>query len=72
MGMLHGYLYFNVAHEMKLANGASIYVPNVYTMPSLKPLMFFEVLIGKKQPAAAPAAGASPSATPNAPASSPN
>jgi hypothetical protein len=74
MGMLHGYLYFNVAHEMKLANGASIYVPNVYSMPSLKPLMFFEVPIGKKQPptAAAPAPDASPSAAPTAPASSPN
>ena len=72
MGMLHGYLYFNVAHEMKLANGASIYVPNVYSMPSLKPLMFFEVPIGKKQPAAAPAPDASPGAAPTAPASSPN
>jgi hypothetical protein len=54
MGMLHGYLYFNVSHEMKLAQGASIYVPNVYSMPSNKPLMFFEAPIGKKPaPAAA-------------------
>jgi hypothetical protein len=60
MGLLHGYLYFNVAHEMKLANGASIYVPNVYSMPSLQPLMFFEVPIGKKQPAAAPTAARPP------------
>ena len=49
MGMLHGYLYFNVSHEMKLADGATIYVPNVYSMPSNKPLMFFEAPIGKKK-----------------------
>jgi hypothetical protein len=54
MGMLHGYLYFNVSHEMKLAQGASIYVPNVYSMPSNKPLMFFEAPIGKKSAEAPP------------------
>jgi hypothetical protein len=54
-GMLHGYLYFNVSHEMKLAQGASIYVPNVYAMPSNKPLMFFEAPIGKKVAADPPA-----------------
>jgi hypothetical protein len=64
MSTLHGYLYFNVAHEMNLANGASIYVPNVYSMPSLKPLMFFEVRIGKKQP---PATQATPDAATPAP-----
>jgi hypothetical protein len=54
MGMLHGYLYFNVNHEMKLADGASIYVPNVYSMPSNQPLMFFEAPIGKKKTDAQP------------------
>jgi hypothetical protein len=34
---------------MKLADGATIYVPNVYSMPSNKPLMFFEAPIGKKK-----------------------
>ena len=55
MSTLHGYLYFNVSREWKLAEGASIYVPNVYSMPSNKPLMFFEAPIGKKP---APAASA--------------
>ncbi len=55
MSTLHGYLYFNVSREWKLAEGASIYVPNVYSMPSNKPLMFFEAPIGKK-PAPAPSA----------------
>jgi hypothetical protein len=65
MAMLHGYLYFNVNHEMKVAQGASIYVPNVYSMPSNKPLMFFEAPIGKKsaQPQTPPAAA--PAATPD-------
>jgi len=64
MGMLHGYLYFNVSHEMKLADGASIYVPNVYSMPSNKPLMFYEAPIGKKK-ADVPPATEAPASNPN-------
>lgn len=45
---LHGYLYFDVSHELKLADTASIYVPDAFSMPSNKPLMFFEVPVGKK------------------------
>ena len=63
MAMLHGYLYFNVNHEMKVAQGASIYVPNVYSMPSNKPLMFYEAPIGKKSEQAPPAAA--PTAAPD-------
>jgi hypothetical protein len=63
MGMLHGYLYFNVSHEMKLADGASIYVPNVYSMPSNKPLMFYEAPIGKKKAESAPAVAPADPAT---------
>lgn len=48
MSTLRGYLYFDVSHELKLANTASLYVPDVFSMPSGKPLMFFETPIGKK------------------------
>jgi hypothetical protein len=65
MGMLHGYLYFNVSREMKLAENATIYVPNVYSMPSNKPMMFYEAPIGKKKAADAQASPAAPAASPN-------
>jgi hypothetical protein len=48
MSTLRGYLYFDVSHELKLANTASLYVPDVFSMPSGKPLMFFETPVGKK------------------------
>ncbi len=48
MSTLRGYLYFDVSHELKLAKTASLYVPDVFSMPSGKPLMFFETPVGKK------------------------
>lgn len=42
-GSIHGFLYFNVSHEMSLANTSSLYVPDVVIAPSNNPLVFFEV-----------------------------
>jgi hypothetical protein len=42
-GTIHGFLYFNVSHEMSLANTSSLYVPDVVIAPSNNPLVFFEV-----------------------------
>jgi hypothetical protein len=49
MGMVHGFLFFNLSHEMSLADNASLFVPDVMTVPSNKPMMFFEVAFGPKQ-----------------------
>ena len=40
---VHGFVYFNVNHEMSLADNAKLYVPDVMILPSKKPLIFFEV-----------------------------
>jgi hypothetical protein len=48
MSTLRGYLYFDVSRELKLADTASIYVPDAFAMPSGKPLMFFETPVGRK------------------------
>lgn len=47
MGMIHGFLFFDLGDDMSLAQTASIYVPDVTVVPSQKPLMFFEVPVGK-------------------------
>jgi hypothetical protein len=47
MGTIHGFLFFNVDHDLSLAEGASLYVPDVTAIPGNKPLMFFEVEFGK-------------------------
>lgn len=47
MGMLHGFLFFDVNHDLSLANHASLYVPDVLNVPDKKTLMFFEVTLGK-------------------------
>ncbi len=47
MGTLHGFLYFNLSHDLSLAEGASLYVPDVTALPAGKPLMFFEVVLSK-------------------------
>lgn len=47
-GMIHGFLFFDLGgNDMSLAETASIYVPDVTLVPSQKPLMFFEVPVGK-------------------------
>ena len=47
MGTLHGFLFFNMSRDLSLAEGASLYVPDVTVVPGNKPLMFFEVVFGK-------------------------
>ena len=44
---IHGFLFFDLNHDMSLAADASLYVPDVTTVPSNKALMFFEVSLGK-------------------------
>jgi hypothetical protein len=46
MGMIHGFLFFNLSHQMSLADGASLYLPEAVIVPSNKALMFFEVALG--------------------------
>ena len=42
-GAIHGFLYFNMNHQISLARNASLYVPDAMIIPSNKALMFFEV-----------------------------
>lgn len=48
LGMIHGFLFFDLNRDMSLAERASLYVPNVTNVSAKKPLMFFEVLLGKQ------------------------
>jgi hypothetical protein len=45
-GAVHGFVYFNVNHEMGLADTAVLYIPDAVILPSKKALMFFEVPLG--------------------------
>ena len=47
MGMIHGFVFFDLGDDMSLADTASIYVPDITRVPSQKPLMFFEVPVGR-------------------------
>jgi hypothetical protein len=49
MATIHGFLYFDLNGDVSLAEGASLYVPDVTVVPSSKALMFFEVPLGKRQ-----------------------
>jgi hypothetical protein len=49
-GTIHGFLYFNLNHDMSLAPGASLYVPDATIVPSNKALMFFEVPLSTLPP----------------------
>lgn len=42
-GSIHGFVFFNMNHEIELASTASLYVPDVTLVPANQPLMFFEV-----------------------------
>jgi hypothetical protein len=48
MATIHGFLFFDLGQDMSLADGASLYLPDVTNLPSKKPLMFFEVLLDKR------------------------
>ncbi|MGA8223564.1 MAG: hypothetical protein WB780_18085 [Candidatus Acidiferrales bacterium] len=49
MGMIHGFLYFNVNHDLSLAASSSLYAPDAVVLPANKPLMFFEVPLGTSE-----------------------
>lgn len=42
-GMIHGFLFFNMSHNLSLATYSSLYIPDALIAPSNKALMFFEV-----------------------------
>jgi len=46
MGSIHGFLFFDMSHDFTLVSRSSLYVPDVSTVPSNKPLIFFEVPLG--------------------------
>jgi hypothetical protein len=43
MATIHGFLFFDLDRDISLADNASLYLPNVTTIPSNKALLFFEV-----------------------------
>ena len=47
MATIHGFVFFDLNGDLSLAAKASLYVPDVATIPSNKALMFFEVPLGK-------------------------
>jgi hypothetical protein len=46
MGIIHGFLYFNLSHDMTLVPKSSLYLPDAVVIPTAKPLMFFEIPLG--------------------------
>jgi hypothetical protein len=49
--VLHGFLFFDLDRDLSLAQNATLYVPDIFTVPANKPLMFFEVPLGAAAPA---------------------
>jgi hypothetical protein len=47
MATIHGFVFFDLNGDLSLAARASLYVPDITTIPSNKALMFFEVPLGK-------------------------
>jgi hypothetical protein len=47
MGSIHGYLFFDLKHDVSLVNQSSLYIPDAVIIPSKKPLIFFEVSFAK-------------------------
>ncbi len=47
MATIHGFVFFDLNGDLSLAANASLYVPDVTSIPSNKALMFFEVPLGK-------------------------
>jgi hypothetical protein len=45
---LHGFCFFDMGHNFDLAQYSTLYIPDVTTIPSRKPLMYFEVPLGAK------------------------
>ncbi len=49
-GAIHGFLFFDVSHDMSVAEKATLYVPNVTVVATKKVLIFFEVALGRTPP----------------------
>jgi len=43
LATIHGYLFFNLGHDFKLAADSTLYLPDIKIVPGNKLLMFFEV-----------------------------
>ena len=48
--LIHGFLFFDLNRDRSLAEDASIYVPDVSTIPANKTLMFFEAPLSTGAP----------------------
>ncbi len=46
LATIHGFLYFNLSHELSLVPDSSFYLPDAVFLPSNKPLIFFEIPLG--------------------------
>lgn len=46
MSVIHGFLFFNLNHDMTLVSTSSLYIPDAAVLPANKPLIFFEVPLG--------------------------
>ena len=44
---VRGFLFFDLARDMSLADTSVLYVPDAVVIPGNKPLMFFEVRLAK-------------------------
>lgn len=49
--VLHGFLFFDLDRDLSLAQNASLYVPDIFTVPGKQPLLFFEVSLNTQPPA---------------------
>ena len=45
---VHGFLYFDVNHDVSVVSHSSLYVPDVVILPSNKLMMFFDVPLGSE------------------------
>ncbi|MGH9685017.1 MAG: hypothetical protein ACRD4S_15565 [Candidatus Acidiferrales bacterium] len=43
MSVIHGFLFFNLSHDMALVSTSSLYIPDAAVLPENKPLIFFEI-----------------------------
>ncbi len=46
-GTIHGFLFFDLNHDLSLAAHSSLYLPDATVIPSKQPLIFFEVPLGE-------------------------
>jgi hypothetical protein len=46
LATIHGFLYFNLSHELNQVPSSSLYMPDVVFLPSNDPLIFFEIPLG--------------------------